>query len=380
MKHLRKVIDQALDAGKVIGTSIIIAQHGDVIFETHSGWADCEAKKSVTENTIFRLASLTKPLTSSATFALIEKGLLSLDTSIMEWLPHFTPKAPDGKIYPITIRHLLTHTSGLSYGFYFPHNEPYRSAGVSDGMENNELTLEENVARLAAVPLMFKPGEQWRYSLGIDVLGAVLEKVTGKPLSQVIEQYVTEPLGMKDTSFYVKESRHLATAYFDNSNGGEACLMSAEQKVPIENAGDLYFGPDRILNPRAYPSGGGGMASTARDYLQFLEAIRQGGAPILNQTSIACLTQDAVPGYEVALPWPGYGFGMGFGMIRDAEVANSPRSVGSYEWSGAYGNNAFVDPAIGLSVVILTNTAFYGLKEFALNVPRAVYCDLGLEK
>ena len=243
-------------------------------------------------------------------------------------------------------------------------------------MENNELTLEENMARLAAVPLMFKPGEQWRYSLGIDVLGAVLEKVTGKPLSQVIEQYVTEPLGMKDTSFYVKEPCHLATAYFDNPNGGEACLMEAEQKVPIENAGDLYFGPGRILNSRAYPSGGGGMASAARDYLQFLEAIRRGGAPILNQTSIACLTQDAVPGYEVALPWPGYGFGMGFGMIRDAQVANSPRSLGSYEWSGAYGNNAFVDPAIGLSVVILSNTAFYGLKEFALNVPRALYRDL----
>ena len=125
MKHLCKVIDQALDAGKVTGTSIIIAQHGEIIFETHSGWADREGKKPVTENTIFRLASLTKPLTSSATFALIEKDLLSLDTPITEWLPYFMPKAPDGKIYPITVRHLLTHTSGLSYGFYFPHNEPY---------------------------------------------------------------------------------------------------------------------------------------------------------------------------------------------------------------------------------------------------------------
>ena len=131
MKNVEKVLHEFVDSGKIVGASILVAQHGKVIIEKQAGFADREAKKPVTENTLFRLASMTKPITSAAAMALVEKGVIGLDTLITEWLPNFTPKSPDGTVGKITVRHLLTHTSGLSYGFVSPDNEPYYSAGVS---------------------------------------------------------------------------------------------------------------------------------------------------------------------------------------------------------------------------------------------------------
>jgi CubicO group peptidase (beta-lactamase class C family) len=324
------------------------------------------------------LASLTKPLVSVLSFVLIEKGLLSLDSVVTDFLPYFKPKAPDGKIYPITIRHLLTHTAGLAYGFNLPNCEPYASAGVSDGLDNVEISLDENMRRLASVPLLFKPGEKWYYSLSVDVLGAVLEKAAGQSLPALVEQYICQPLGLKDTSFLVKNPERLADAYFDNPDGGKACKMVKQTDLPIEGGGLFKLAPSQILNPRAFPSGGGGMAGTAQDYFKFFEAIRQGGEPILQSPhSIACLIRDAVPNLEVTIPGPGYGFGMGFGMVRDLTLANTPRSLGSYEWAGGYGNKAYVDPARDLTVIILTNTTAYGLKQFQIDVTEALYHDLG---
>lgn len=252
--HLDQAIDHAIATEKVIGTSIIIAKAGDILFEKHTGWADREAQRPVTKNTLFRLASLTKPLTSSVVFQCIEQGLLSLDSPVTDWLPHFKPKAPDGNYYPITIRHLLTHTSGLGYGHCLPNNAPYASANVSDGFDNSELSLDENIARIAALPLLFKPGEQWLYSLSTEVLGAVLEKATKQPLPQLVQTHLTRPLAMEDTCFYVNNTARLAQAYKDNPNGGRACLMGTLEKIPLsEGKGTIYLAPGRALNSMAYP-------------------------------------------------------------------------------------------------------------------------------
>lgn len=375
---LHQVIDRAVAQELIIGTSVIIAQHGEVIFEKHAGLADRESKKPVTSNTLFRLASLTKPITSATAFALIEKNLLSLDAPITDWLPDFKPKAPDGKVYDITIRHLLTHTSGLAYGHRLPKNEPYASAGIADGAEDNELSLAENLKRIASVPLLFKPGEQWFYSIGIDVLGAILEKAAKCALPEVIDRYIAKPLMMTDTCFYVREHEHLAMAYYDNPDIGKpACLIRGSQKLPIpENKGVFEIAPGRAFNARAYPSGGAGLSGTAKDYLKFLEMTREGGGSVLNKQSVLQMTTDALPEYYVFIPGVGYGFGLGFGVVRDSKIAGTPRHAGSYEWAGGYGSKAYVDPAFGLTVVILTNTAFYGLAEFQIDITRTLYEDL----
>jgi CubicO group peptidase (beta-lactamase class C family) len=375
---LRQIIADAIKAERVVGTGVIVAHHGQVVFEEYAGWAQRENKKSVNEQTIFRLASMTKPLVSAAAMALVEQGKLDLDAPITRWLPKFNPKLANGDKAKITVRHLLTHTSGLVYGFLFADNEPYYSAGVSDGIDEKVLSLEENLQRLADVPLMFAPGTAWCYSLSTDVLGAILEQVCQKPLPQIIEQYVTGPLEMNDTNFHVQAIDRLVHAYADGYSPGDgARLMQAQDQVLLEGCGPIHYAPGRIMNQQAYPSGGAGMAGTARDYLKFLETIRQGGGSILSVNSVKQMTQDAVPDFEVAAAGPGYGFGMGFAVVRDSVTAGTPRNAGSFEWGGVYGTAMFVDPTAGLSVVMLTNTALHGLMgTFPVDITRAIYAAL----
>lgn len=378
MKNLEKniniVINKFVDSGRVVGTSIIIAQHGHVIFEQQAGWADRDQGKRVTDQTLFRLASMTKPIVSAAAMALLEKGVLDLDSPITKWLPKFNPKNADGKVVAITIRQLLTHTAGFTYGFLSVDNEPYRSAGVSDGLDETVLSLDENLKRLANVPLLFEPGSSWCYSLATDVLGAVIEAASQQSLSNIVEQYVTGPLKMKDTSFSVVDSQRLTQAYADSPNGEAARLMQAKDQVLLEGCGPIHYVPNRIHNKQAYFSGGSGMVGTARDYLIFLETIRCGGYPILTKNSVNLLTQDAIQHLEEIAAGPGYGFGMGFAVVRDAIAAGTPRNSGSYDWGGVYGTKMLVDPQASLSAVMLTNTALEGLTgTFSNKITQAIY-------
>lgn len=371
-KKLFSIVKEAIKAGKIVGASILVAQDGSPVFEQHAGWANREEEKAVDERTLFRLASMTKAIVTAAAMALIEKGILKLDAPLTNWLPDFRPLSPNGKNIPITLWHLLTHTSGLSYSFLSPDNEPYCSAGISDGMDEEVLSLEENLKRLARVPLMFNPGEGWCYSLSTDVLGAVIEKACGKSLPLVVEEYVTDLLNMQDTTFSVNEKDRLALPYADNP--GMARLMKEKDQLRLEGCGLIRYAPHRIFNKRAYPSGGSGMVGTARDYLIFLEALRKGGYPILQSESVKLMTQDAVPRFDVPAAGPGYGFGMGFAIVRDSEKANTPRLPGSYTWGGVYGTHMFVDPEMKLSVVILTNTALEGITgQFPINITRVLY-------
>lgn len=370
---LHKTIEQAINAERIVGTSIIVAKEGEIIFEKYAGWADRENKKPVNENTAFRLTSMTKPLVSCAALALVEKGLMQLDDPITNWLPDFTPQFNGRRAY-ITLRHLLTHTSGLSYGFLSANNEPYLSAGISDGFDERTLSLEENLRRLANVPLMFEPGTNWCYSLSTDVLGAVLEKICQQPLPEIVRHYVTKPLDMVNTGFTVIDPERFAKAYADSLEpGGKARPMQVSDQVLLSGCGPIHYAPGRINNPNAYFSGGSGMIGTAGDYLKFLEMIRQGGQSILNETSVKWMTEDAVQDFEVPAAGPGCGFGMGFAVIRDPKVAGTPRQVGSYDWGGVYGTKMFVDPKMGLTVIILTNTALEGLMGFYSEVANAIY-------
>jgi CubicO group peptidase (beta-lactamase class C family) len=375
---LHRVIGKAIEENRVVGTSVIVAKNGDVLFEHHAGLADREKKSPVTEKTVFRLASMTKPIVSTVALALVEKGVLDLDVPINCWLPMFTPKLPNGENATITLRHLLTHTSGLAYGFLFADNEPYRSAGVSDGLDETVLSLSENLRRLSSVPLMFVPGSAWCYSLGIDVVGAILEEVCQEPLAKIVERYITGPLQMENTTFHVKNTDYLAQAYADSHDvGGKARLMQAQDQVLSPGGGAINFAPGRISNAQAYASGGSGMAGTARDYLKFLETIRQGGHPILHSGTTKFLTQDAIENLEGSAP--GFGFSMGFAVLRNPNIAETPQSVGSYKWGGVYGTKMFVDPKMQLSAVMLTNTALEGtFGNFPMDIIRAIYASLAL--
>lgn len=377
---INKVIDQTLANGKIVGTSVVVAKHGQVIFERHAGFANQEAATLVSANTIFRFASMTKPIVSATTMALIERGMLDLDDNITKWLPNFTPTLQNGTEAIITIRHLLTHTSGLTHGFLDPQNEPYKSAGISEGLDDLVPSIDENLQRLAQVPLSFNPGTNWGYSLATDVLGAILEKICNKPLSDIVADFITTPLAMHDTVFHIdtKDEKYtrLSMAYADSDDGSNAPkIMKEQQKVLFtEGGGFIHYTPSRITNNLVYNSGGAGMAGTARDYIKFLELIRTGGGGIINANSVNLMTSDQVPTLDVAAAGPGYGFGMGFAIVRDSKIAGTPRKAGSFEWGGVYGSKMFVDPKSELSVVMLTNTAIYGLMgSYPNDLTKAIY-------
>jgi Beta-lactamase class C and other penicillin binding proteins len=322
------------------------------------------------EDTIFRLASITKPLVTAAAMRLVEEGRIGLEDPVTRWLPDFRPRLEDGTEPVITIRHLLTHTSGLSYGFLHGKTGPYRRAGVSDGLDQPGLDLADNLRRIASVPLSFAPGRSWQYSVSLDVLGGVLEKVTGKPLPALVEGLVTGPLELRDTAFSVRDAGRLAAAYADGRP--EPVRMEDGTFVPLD-AGGAFFAPSRILDSTSYPSGGAGMAGTAGDILRFLEAIRTGGAPILRRETVQAMMADQV-GPQAQTQGPGWGFGYGWAVLDDPQATGTPQSPGTIQWGGAYGHSWFVDPVRKLTVVALTNTAFEGMAgAFVRDIRDAVY-------
>lgn len=363
-------IDKALSEKRIVGAVAIVAHDGAIIHRRSAGFSNRAAGTAMREDAIFRLASVTKPFVTAAAMRLIEEGKLNLHAPVTQWLPDFRPALPDGTRPEITIHHLLTHTSGLGYGFLEPTDGPYHKLNVSDGLDQPGLSLDENLSRLQAAPLAFAPGTGWRYSLGLDVLGGILEKLEGRSLSEIVRRKVTAPLGLPDADFSVRDASRLAEAYADGDP--EPAAMTDGVEVPIFGT-TARFAPSRILNSRSYPSGGAGMAGTAGDVLRFLEAIRTGGTPILSATTIETMAADHV-GTQAETQGPGWGFGYGWAVLVDPAPTGTPQAPGTLQWGGAYGHNWFIDRANGLSVVALTNTAFEGMSgAFPTEIRNAVY-------
>ncbi|MCY1015751.1 serine hydrolase [Pyxidicoccus sp. MSG2] len=369
--RLDPVIDRALAEKRIVGTVVLVAQDGKVVYRRAAGFADREAKKPMREDAVFRLASMSKPLVSAAALALVDQHTLSLEDPVTKWIPTFRPKLADGREPVITVRHLLTHTAGLTYGFFQPEQGSYHRAGVSDGLDDVPgLTLEENLRRIASVPLASEPGKRWSYSVAIDVLGEVVARAGGAPLPTVMERFVTRPLGMKDTGFGARDAVRLATAYADGRP--EPVRMGEVALVPF-GGGTVRYAPGRALDRRAFPSGGAGMVGTAEDFLKFLEALRKGGAPVLAAATVQQWGTDQV-GTEAQTQGPGWGWGLASAVLVDPVAAKSPQSAGTWQWGGAYGHSWFVDPRRNLTVVALTNTALEGMSgAFPVAVRDAVY-------
>lgn len=366
-KRVDAVIDQALGAQKIVGTVVLIARDGKLVYARAAGHADREAKLAMREDTQFRLASMTKPIVSAAALALVDRKQLALEDPVTKYLPDFQPKLADGTTPVITVRHLITHTSGLGYTFLEPAGGPYHTAKVSSGLAEPGLPAAANLRRLASAPLWFAPGTKWQYGLSIDVLGEVIARAAGRPLPDVVGELVTRPLAMTSTTFTVTDRARLAWPY---GAGKRPARMTEPYTLAMDDL-RVTFSPARIFDPASFPSGGAGMAGTASDYLRFLEAIRTGGAPILAPATAAAMHANQIDQLEADILGPGQRFGFGFGVITDATAEPSARGTGSFGWGGIYGTDFWVDPEAKLSVVVMTNTA--GDTGFTSKLEQAIY-------
>jgi CubicO group peptidase (beta-lactamase class C family) len=356
------LIDRAIAEQQIVGAVMLVAHRGEIVYRRAAGWADREAQQPMREDTIFRLASLTKPVISAATLALVEGGRLTLDDPVTRWLPDFRPRLPGGEAPEIRVQHLLTHTAGLTYGFLEAPGSAFHRAQVSDGLDQPGLSLQENLRRLATVPLAGRPGAQWRYSMATDVLGGVLEVATGRSLQHVVQQLVAEPLGWRDTGFNVRDTARLAAAY-----AGDTAVPRRLQDGDTLDGDEAHpeyttcFAPSRILDPRSYPSGGAGMAGTAGEMLAFFEALRSDDGSLVSPASSQTMRTNQTGDLPIDLQGPGWGFGYGGAVVLDPVAAGVPHSPGSWQWGGAYGHSWLVDPVEGLTMLLLTNTTPAGM-------------------
>jgi CubicO group peptidase (beta-lactamase class C family) len=353
-------LNSAIDQKRIVGAVISVMREGELVHLKPYGLADREQGRAMTEDAIFRLASITKPVVTAAAMAMIEQGRLALDMAVTDVLPDFRPKAPDGSEPVITIRHLLTHTAGLSYDFLQPPEGPYNTIPVSAGIDG-DITMEENLARMVRAGLTFPPGAAWLYSVAIDVLGAVMMKVEGTDLEGVTRKYVTGPLEMTDTSFFVTDVARLAQPY-SNAAPEPVAIGDNFKQAFIPGCAPINLGVSRAFNRNAFQGGGGCMNGKALDIVRFLDAIRAGGAPILSEPTTRQMMSNQIGALRVIFdPTGSTAFGFGGSVLLDPAAAGSPLSPGSWSWGGVWGHSWNVDPVRKITIVNLTNTTLEGM-------------------
>lgn len=355
-ERLHSVVHEWTESGRIVGAVVLVRVGGELRYAEAAGFADREKGKPARLGTLFRWSSLTKAVSAVATLALVERDRIHLDDPVMEILPEFRPGLADGSVPMITVRHLLAHTAGLTYSMLEQADGPYHQARVSDGLDQPGLSADENLRRIASVPLSFEPGTGWRYSVAYDVLGALLERVTGKPVPELWKELVTIPLSMVDTDFRVVDRARLAVPYWIAPSG--AAPMGAHQDVPFAG-GVISFAPGRAFDSASYPSAGAGMVGTASDFMRLLEAVRKGGSPVLSPRAVELLSTVSTGSLRTFVP--GWGWSLGWSVLADPGQTKTPQTPGTWQWGGVYGCSWFVDPSRELSVVVLTNTAVAGM-------------------
>lgn len=371
-ERLDAAIDKAIAEKRIVGSVILVSKNGKLIYSRAAGMADRENGRAAEIDTIFRFASLTKPIVATTILAMVDEGILELEDPVTSILPYFTPKMPDGTQPEILIRHLLTHSAGLTGDISVTPEEAKSAQMLAVDGEYRLLSLEDNMRRLAKRPLLYAPGTSWAYGQALDVLGTVAAQLVGGTTGDAVAKYVTGPLGMKDTIFGVTDIDRLATAYGDGSP--EPVKMAEPHAMPNQWGDVTVFTPGRILDDKAYQSGGGGMAGTASDFLKLLDSWQAGGQSVLLAETIKSATQDQIGNVSSELAEMGRRFGFFGAMIDDPKIAKSPQTKNSYLWGGIFGSAWFVDPTEGLSVVGLTNTAFEGCNgAFPDEIRDAVY-------
>ena len=359
LKRLGDAFDGYVKDGKLSGGVVLLARRGKVAYVDAFGLRDREANAPMREDTIFRIASQTKALVSVGVMMLQEEGRLLISDPVGKYLPEFkettvaVPKQGGGYDVvkakrSITIRDLLTHTSGVGYGGGVARDR-WEAAKITGWyFADRDEPVGATVARMAALPFEAQPGEKWVYGYSTDILGALIEKVSGRPLDEFLRARIIEPLGMKDTQFYLPESKadRLAVVYSATAAGGI-------ERAP--DPGGMVGQGAYVKGPRKSFSGGAGLTSTANDYARFLSMLLNGGElegkRILSRKSVELMTVDHLNGVAYQ---PGQGFGLGFSVVKDLGAVGRPGSVGEFGWGGAYHSVYWVDPKEQLVVVYFT--------------------------
>ena len=358
-----------IDNKQLAGAVVAIARKNKTVYMKSFGAADIDSNKAMTNDAIFRIASMTKPVTSVAVMMLYEEGKFLLDDPIAKFIPEFKePKVlmADGTTVPakreITIRDLLRHTSGISYRFWGkPVAEVYEKAGIFDGLAPTEGTIADMTKRIAAQPLHSQPGEAFEYGLNTDVLGYLVEIVSGMPLDKFFKERIFNPLKMPDTQFYVSDAQRnrVVSLYTPGEKGGLAKSLDAPTRW-----GQLIFSPAVPYGTqRTYFSGGGGLTSTARDYLRFTQMFLNGGQldgkRLLSRKSVELMAMNHIGDISVWTYVPpgaagnlGDKFGLGFGVRSDVGM-NELGSTGEYMWAGIFNTRFWIDPKEKLSIVMM---------------------------
>jgi CubicO group peptidase (beta-lactamase class C family) len=364
------LINEYMEKEWLPGGVFLVARHGKIVYYKNFGYRSVDRQQEYKKDDIFRIASMTKAITTVSVMQLYEKGKLLLDDPVSKYIPaykdagvldQFNPKDSSFTTVPtekqVTIRHLLTHTSGIVYGD-FENGQiraAYEKAGMSAvGLSHHSWTTEEFINRLAKMPLAFQPGERFRYGLNVDVLGRVVEVVSGLSLNEYFEQHIFKPLGMVDTHFYLSEEKQdrLVPVY-----------SVTEDRIGMENN-------DGLVQLLDYPkqkdighyAGGGGLSSTAMDYARFIQALvnngEYNGERILGRKTIELMTADQLitlnrKGKGIS-NMPGNTFCLGFGLITEEGNGINSKSPGTYEWGGYFTTKFFIDPKEELIFVGMT--------------------------
>jgi CubicO group peptidase (beta-lactamase class C family) len=359
LARIDRVLQQHVDQNRIAGAVGLVLRDGRPIYDKAFGWSDKEAGRKMTTDTIFRIASQTKALTSVAILALMEEGALSVNTPVSQFIPGFakTTVAVKGETgtstvparRAITIRDLLTHTAGISYGTDSTVAALYEAKGLGPAAGFGWYTADkdegtcDSMERLASLPFVAQPGEAYVYGYNTDVLGCVVEKASGMALDQFLATRITTPLGMKDTRFFLPPDQRSRLAAVYSSTDGTIV------RAPDGARGQGHY----VDGPRRNFAGGAGLLSTARDYARFLEMIRNGGvlegARILSPRTVALMTTNQIGTLRSS---NGLGFGLGFETV-DRYGASGLSSVGAYGWGGAYGSKYVVDPDARLVIVFM---------------------------
>ncbi len=342
IERVSEYVQSLVDSREVAGAVAIVAHKGNVILHAAVGHAEMDPCRPMKPDTIFRIASMTKPVTSVAIMMLVEDGRVDLRDPVSKYIPAFAnPTVIGGEKAKreITIRDLLTHTSGLGYNSTESIGELYMKAGIECGVRRSSMLLEDNIERLAGIPLAFEPGERFNYGMSTDVLGLVVEKASGMKLGEFIEQRICQPLGMCDTHFRVPAAKRerLAAAFIaEAAEGKEPREIGDEEEV--WNLRKTPMSPDHAFAPdHRYLSGGGGLSSTAEDYLRFCQMILNGGrlgdVQLLKPETVQMMTSNQIGCLECA-EIGGVKFKFGFGF---AVLPRTDQFLGEIGWAGIWG-------------------------------------------
>tara|TARA_B100000929_G_scaffold192215_1_gene152279 strand:- start:1141 stop:2295 length:1155 start_codon:yes stop_codon:yes gene_type:complete len=344
-----------VDEGKLAGMVTLVARRGDILHFEAVGQRGSGDPRSLTRDALFRIYSMTKPVTSVAIMMLIEDGKLRLDDPVAKYLPELASltvliqgqRIPPA--HPITVRHLLTHTAGFSYGWNRRDPVDVLYAKVNPERATNSRDFLE---RLSTLPLKFEPGDQWHYGVAVDVLGVLVERISGKPFDRFLSERLFEPLGMVDTFFNVPEdklARFLPNHVWDWRN---------RKLFMLNDSNNVEFKRVKFF------SGGGGLVSTMSDYFRFTEMLRRGGSldgtRVLKAETVALMTRDHLPDIlptvedgtsRRAILQRGRGFGLGFDVVLDTANRRGAASIGDYSWSGIAGTFFWIDPVLDIVAI-----------------------------